>query len=529
VNTAAMLASPDLLGALPRFRDLSTYGRWIAAIKAIEGDPLSPQELEWFREMSMLDHPRPAGYREAVILSGVQSGKSVIASALAASAALRGQRGETALLMAQDARSSMRTILAYVREIFETVPAFQAEVIRATADLVELRNGCTLAAYPASPASARGLRCSIVVLDEFAFVLSTDGRPQDREVWRVARGRIAMTSGRVIVISTPFGESGMLHELVKAHYGRDSDTLVLRATAPQFNPCLPLDYLERLEREDPIAFMSEALGQFRPGVAALFDPAVLEECVDRGRHESLPQPGVAYAFAFDASGGRHDAASLAGGHREDEMVIVDVVRRWVAPHNPEAVIAEAARILLDFGVTTVQVDRFAAEFPIVAFARHGVTATVAAKTTSEHYLETLPRVNAGAVRLPDVAVLIAELNGLYRRSAGGRDRVDHRGAGTHDDTAASAAAVISMLSYRTPVPFCPVDDVNQSRTELGLEGPAFGFDPGAGSDDEDDQGDGPRGIWATSRAMAEGVAGGMRSSVNDGRRGASSWRRYGGR
>jgi hypothetical protein len=104
----------------------------------------------------------------------------------------------SALLLGQDLRGAMRTLLRYAREPFDELPAFQAEVVRSTADTLELRNGVNLSPYPCRPASIRGLRACIVVIDELAFFVSTDGRPTDTEMLRAARGRVATTGGKVM-------------------------------------------------------------------------------------------------------------------------------------------------------------------------------------------------------------------------------------------------------------------------------------------------------------------------------------------
>jgi hypothetical protein len=227
--------------------------------------------------------------------------------------------------------------------------------------------------------------------------------------------------------------------------------MVWQASAPEMNPILPVDYLRRMEAEDPEAYRSEVLGEFRAGVSSLFDPDALDAVVDRGRRETAPQPGVRYMAHYDASGGRSDAAALAIGHRDGQLIRVDLVRRWPAPHNPESVIAEAAEILRSYGAPKVQIDRYAGEFPSQAFSRHGVRAEVAAGTTSDHHMGMLPIVNAATVRLPDVPELLRELRGLERRVSrgAGRDTANHR-SGSHDDTAAAVSGVCALLAAKSP-------------------------------------------------------------------------------
>src|SRR5207247_171320 len=161
-------------------------------------------------------------------------------------------------------RGAMRVLLRYAREPFEVLEPFRAEVVRDTADTLELRNGVALSAYPCRPAAVRGIRACVVVIDELAFFTATDGRPTDTEMLRVARGRVATTGGKIVVLSSPYGQAGALWELHRRHYGRqDSATLVWQASAPEMNPTLSADYLARMEQDDPEAYRSEVLGEFR--------------------------------------------------------------------------------------------------------------------------------------------------------------------------------------------------------------------------------------------------------------------------
>jgi hypothetical protein len=60
------------------------------------------------------------------------------------------------------------------------------------------------------------------------------------------------------------------------------------------NPSLPGDYLERMQADDPEAYCSEVLGEFRAGVTTFFDAGALETCVVPERRELPPADGVRY-------------------------------------------------------------------------------------------------------------------------------------------------------------------------------------------------------------------------------------------
>jgi len=87
---------------------------------------------------------------------------------------------------------------------------------------------------------------------------------------------------------------------------------VWSATAQATNPTLPADYLIRMEQDDPEAYRSEVLGEFRAGLATLLDPEALEPVVASGVRERA----VSRSFVDGPCGGRpllgRDRRAVAG-------------------------------------------------------------------------------------------------------------------------------------------------------------------------------------------------------------------------
>jgi hypothetical protein len=287
----------------------------------------------------------------------------------------------------------------------------------------------------------------VAVLDELAFYQSGEGLATDREMLRAVRPTVATTGGRILILSSPYSQAGALWDLYRRHYGQeDSPVLVWRASAPEMNPTLPADYLARMEQDDPEAYRSEVLGEFRAGVASLFDFDALDEAVARGVREREPIGDVVFHAFVDPSGGRGDSFTLAIGHESEGRAVVDLVRAWRPPFNPAGVVEEAAGLLRDYRVLQVTGDRYAGEWPREAFRASGITYEVARESKSDLYLELLASVNSGTVELPEVVELLRELRGLERRrGASGRDHVDHR-PGAHDDLANAVAGVVSLVA-----------------------------------------------------------------------------------
>jgi len=451
MDPVGALRDPDLLGALPAFRDLTTWRPWLAFLRAFYGLPMDATDLALFVRHTGRAAPAAGGYPEAVVITGCQSGKSQVASAVATyeamQASVRGVRGIYVPLVAQDLRGAQRTLFGYVREAFD-IPVLRKEVAHETANSIEMAGGVTIGVYPCRPAAIRGIRAAALVIDELAYFIATDGRPTDVEMLRAARSRLAMApgGGRLLVFSSPYAATGQLFELHRRHYGRDeSTTLCWQASAAAMNPTLPADYLDRMRDEDPEAYQSEVLGEFRAGLSALFDPAALEDCVASGRRELQRAGDVTYQAFADPSGGRADAFTVAIGHQVAGRAVVDVLRAWPAPFNPSGVVAEAAELLKGYGCDRVTGDRYGGEWPREAFRTHGLMYELATEDRSELYLAMLPIVNAKAIELPDLAELLRELRGLERRrGTAGRDRVDHP-RGAHDDRANAVAGVLSLL------------------------------------------------------------------------------------
>jgi hypothetical protein len=368
VNVLEALADRNLFASLPAFRDLESWSSWRAFLAAVYGLPMSSAELEVFRAHTGVRTPRPGGYSESVCIVGRQSGKTRIAAMLAVFEAITATEEAgaelSALLVAQDHRAALRTLLKYAAAPFDLVPMLARAVVTRTADTIALENGVALSAYPCRPQALRGLRARVAVCDELAFFRSSEGFPVDLEMLRALRPTLATTGGKLIVLSSPYGQTGALWHLHRKHYGRDdSTTLVWQASAPAMNPTLPADYLARMEQDDPEAYRSEVLGEFRAGLSTFFAADSLGACVVPGRRELLPVDGVEYVAFTDPSGGGSDAFTLAVAHRSGERIVVDCLRTWLPAFNPAGVVAEAAALLKTYRCREVTGDRYAGEWP----------------------------------------------------------------------------------------------------------------------------------------------------------------------
>jgi len=447
----------QLGGSLPHMRRPETQRNWDAVIKPFDGLALTDSELGWFREHSGRQAPLPGGYSELVAIVGRQAGKDDLCADAGNARAIQTLLTKEPVdglyisFIAQDHRSSVRTLFHRVCRPWLQIPMLNKHVAAQTADSLTLDNGLTLAAYPCRPQALRGLRNLCAAMNETAHYRNSQGYPVDVELRRAVLPTLSTTGGKLLIVSSPYLQTDLLGDLYRRHWGRDeSPTLVIQATAPELNPTLPPDYLERMEQDDPEAFRSEVLGEFRTGTSTFLDAEALDACVADWRE--LP-PGAAsswVAFA-DFSSGKSDASVVALGFRDGERAVCGVLRAWPAPHNPENVISEASTLLKSYGVHNVVADRYSIGFVDQALRRNGIYFQPSELDASRLYLELLPRILSGTVTAPNDPALLRELRSLERRRGfAGKDKVSHRSRGP-DDRANALAGCIWLASAAPPI------------------------------------------------------------------------------
>src|SRR5262245_51617426 len=117
ISIVESLRDPRLLGAHPAFEDLSTWSRWIVFLKTLYGLALDNEELAIFRAHTARVEPNPTGYAEAALITGRQSGKSIVAAAIICHEALFAEAAhgeEFSLLVSQDLRGAQRVLFGFV-------------------------------------------------------------------------------------------------------------------------------------------------------------------------------------------------------------------------------------------------------------------------------------------------------------------------------------------------------------------------------------------------------------------------------
>ncbi len=207
-------------------------------------------------------------------------------------------------------------------------------------------------------------------------------------------------------------------------------------------------YLEQQRRRLP-THKYRRLHLNLPGApdGAFLDVAAIMACTVTGRRR-LPPAGHAHVAFVDMSGGSSDDAVLAIAHREDDVVVLDLIDKQAGrpPFNPRQAVGKFAGVIRSYGLSTVVGDAYAGLTFQHDFAEHGIAYRVSTVPASGLYEALEPRLNAREVELLDIAELAEQLAGLIRRGA----KVGHA-AGAHDDWANACAGAVWLAAAKPRV------------------------------------------------------------------------------
>ena len=448
-------ALDDPLLFAPWFRDRTTWAAWTAFLAALFGLPMTPEQLAVYRAHTGRTVVPIAQAVEAWLVCGRRAGKSFMLALIAVYlACFRSYRehlqpGEraTVLIIATD-RKQARTIFRYIKGLLTGVALLKAMIERETSDAFDLSNSVTIEIGTSSFKTVRGYTICAALCDELAFWPSDTAAEPDFAILDALRPAMATIPGAMLLCaSSPHARRGALWDAYKRHYRQDGDVLVWKATTREMNPSVPQRTIDAAIERDPAVAAAEWLAEFRADLEAFLSREAVEACVSPGVLERAPIEGVTYSAFCDPSGGSSDSMTLAIGHRDGNVVILDCVREIKPPFKPDAVALEFAELLRTYRVGIVRGDRYGGQWPADAFKRHGIEYVAADKTKSEIYHELLPKVNGAELDLLDHPKLIAQLVSLERRVArGGKSSIDHPpGAGSHDDVANSVAGCAWLL------------------------------------------------------------------------------------
>jgi hypothetical protein len=426
-------------------------------LKAFFGLGLSMDDLPLWKACTGRREPPRGAFKELWAIVGRRGGKSFMAAVVAVFLGLffdftkylsPGEFG-TIMIVAAD-RSQGQVLFRYVKGILNSNRVFKQYIANELAESIELTNRIRIEVMSASYRSIRGRTVVAAVFDEISF-WHREGVSPDKEILAAARPSMAtIPTSRLIVISSPYARSGVLFEHHRDYYGKDDQDQILIWQAPTrvMNPTIDAGLIERETKKDPTAARAEWDAQFREDIEDFLSIEAIEAvCVLPG--SLAPDQGCSYSGFVDPSGGRADAMTLCVGHHKDGRTVVDCLRAWQPPFNPNSVVKDIAGILKEYRISFCTGDKYAANFVSDSFKEHGITYNPCDKNKSDLYLNLEGIINTSQIELPDSKKLKSELVSLERqRGRSGKDINDHPPRG-HDDRANAVAGLSYIVARRS--------------------------------------------------------------------------------
>ncbi len=507
VTLRAAFSDPHLLGGVMGGDSREPMR---ALLLASQGETLTDSERAHFQRLTGREYEPTERVEELHVIASRRAGKSSALGAMAVYLSALcdykdclspGERG-IVLILAENQRQA-RTLFDYVEGAFEASAALRKLIVGRTQSTLSLSNRIDVEVRAADFRSIRGLTLVACLCEEISMWRSDESANPDSEIIAAAAPGLLTTQGQLFSIGSPYARRGFAYTAYKEHWGPEGDEKILVAlgSTRDFNCTVSQDWIDRKVKRDPSKGQSEYLGQFRQDIEAFVSPEIVDAAISRGVFERPPIEGAIYHGFIDPSGGGADEMSMAIGHLEGGVVIIDAMRGCIV-HSPDAVVDEYVALLKSYGVYKVVGDRWGAEFVREQFKKRGVDYLKADRAKSDFYKEFLPLLNSGRVDLLDNQKLVTQLCSLERRVArGGRDSIDHPDKG-HDDWINSVAGVAVLAAREAPPLAFHVPTVTSVPTSAYV-GAVF-FDPAGGSCS-------PPGGWSRSSPEGKALTGGAGS------------------
>ena len=169
---------------------------------AVSGDPAALMRAQGFAPDPWQEELLRSGGPRMLLLCTRQAGKSTVAALLALHEALY-RPGSLVLMLAPSLRQSQelfRKLIGYYNASGRPVPAQGETSLR-----LELENGSRIISLPGKEETVRGFsEVRLLVVDEAARVPD--------ELYYAIRPMLAVSGGRLIALSTPWGKRGWFHQ-----------------------------------------------------------------------------------------------------------------------------------------------------------------------------------------------------------------------------------------------------------------------------------------------------------------------------
>lgn len=452
---------------------------------AVLQDSCTYDHLGYVTEVRLIPY-EPREYDLLVGILGRRSGKSSMITAFAVLyEILFGghmadvQPGQDVVVpyIAQDLATAKANMI-FIALMAAKVPLLAKQIVSASRDKIEVRNGITVLPEPPAIKTGRGFAMPVVIGDEVGFWYRTsEAANPDYEVQRaVTYSQSQFRRAKQFLISTPYTQEGLLwdyhtagtngHKAPLDERIEYDGALVLQAsTAAMENPKITRKRLAKLQAEDPEAFVRESLARFVTAISGFFPSDLVMEAshgngAERTRAQNedgtlLPNYVAAMDPAF-----RHDSFAFSIFHMDDNGTVVqDLLRTWTPnlklgiKNDPAAIMAEIGQLVHQWNIGVVYSDQYQLE-SLQQLAQQHQFAIVGKDFTgtskAKMYGSLLHLLRTKKIKLLDHNEQISQLCQLQKKlNPMGHVRISAP-QGRHDDIASVVALGTSIALMLTP-------------------------------------------------------------------------------
>ncbi len=414
-----------------------------AICRIADGLPLGdlatdPSVVSAVGNVAALPTTRPA---ELLILSGVRTGKSLLAAALAVRAS---QTCDVSQLGPGDGvRVSVLSLTVDLGRVpfghmvgnILAKSALRALLVgEPTADTLTLRHPSgreieiKVVAGARAGASLVARWSAGVIFDEAPRMLGDeDGVVNFDDARRAALGRL-LPGAQLIAIGSPWAPRGPIYEMATEHWREPTaDLVVIRAPANHMNPTWwTKERSEKLKRQDEQAWRTDVCGLFADPETSLFSSAEIDRATRKAPLVLPRAEGQDYRAACDpATRGNGWTLVVTTRQRCDDgriRTVVVLAKQWQGsksdPLKPDAVCAEIATELRAYGLDTFTSDQWAADFLKAICDRHGLyvhVETITAPKKVAMFEALRVQIADDELQLPPDPMLRADLLSIRKR------------------------------------------------------------------------------------------------------------------
>lgn len=397
--------------------------------------------------------------RELYVLSGIRTGKSMTAAALAIRATQ--SIDLSCLALGEIPRVSVVSLkrdLAQViyQHIRGTLDAHAHTRIlyfrRPRADSIMLKHP---SGRPVEIAIVAGAKAgsSLVsrwsagcILDECARMVGHEDGVANFDDARAAVIARMLPGAQLIGISSPWAPYGPIYDMYTQWYGRSGGPTIVKATGPAMNPEFwTPERCATLKTSEPDVWLTDCQAEFASPEENVFPSSTLGACVSN--EHTQPQQGAMYVAAIDPAT-RGNAWTLCLGTNVSGKKRIILARQWIgsklAPLSPRAVLREIADILRPYGVAVVESDQYSID-AIADIGREFGLVILARQLRPDDYMSVRQRMMSDEVRFVDE--ILPDLRRVVRRvtATGIRIVLPVTADGRHADFAPAAVLVLSKF------------------------------------------------------------------------------------